>query len=69
MEDCRCNKYDKPKDLLLDIFIVSSHLKLLTCVKCGGLMGEWTDKIAPNKKIVFKKRTGTLKIILKVISN
>ncbi len=69
MEDCRCNKYDKPKDLLLDIFIVSSHLKLLRCVKCGGLMGEWTDKIAPIKRSYSKKRTGTLKIILKVISN
>ena len=42
MEDCRCTKYDKTKDLLLDIFIVSSHLKLLRCVKCGGLIGEWT---------------------------
>ena len=55
MEDCRCTKYDKTKDLLLDIFIVSSHLKLLRCVKCGGLIGEWTDKITPKKRSYSKK--------------
>ena len=61
MEGCRCNKYDKTKDLLLDIFIVSSHLKLLSCVKCGGLVGEWTDKIAPIKRSYSKKEQELLK--------
>ena len=55
MEDCRCTKYDKTKDLLLNFFIVSPHLKLLRCVKCGGLIGEWTDKITPKKRFYSKK--------------
>jgi len=61
MEDCRCIKYDKTKDLLLDIFIVSSHLKLLRCVKCGGLICEWTDKITPKKRSYSKKEQELLK--------
>jgi hypothetical protein len=47
--------------LLLDIFVVSSHLKLLRCIKCGGLVGEWTDKIAPVKRTYSKKEQELLK--------
>ena len=55
MEDCQCNKYDKTRELRLDIFVVSAHLKLLRCIKCGGLVGEWIDKIAPIKRTYSKK--------------
>ena len=61
MKDCICNKSDKSKDLLLDIFIVSSHLTLLRCVKCGGLIGEWTDKITPIKRSYSKEEQEILK--------
>jgi hypothetical protein len=61
MEDCLCNKYDKTKDLLLDIFVVSSNLKLLRCIKCGGVVAEWTDKIAPIKRSYTKKEQELLK--------
>ena len=73
MEDCLCNKYDKTKDLLLDIFIVSSHLKLLRCVKCGGLIGEWTDKITPIKlkivliKTVYKSSISHINIVVNLL--
>ncbi|HEX5186784.1 MAG TPA: hypothetical protein VFV86_07825 [Nitrososphaeraceae archaeon] len=50
MEDCICNKNDKAKTLLLDSFIVSTHLTILRCIKCGGLIGEWTDKLTPIKR-------------------
>jgi hypothetical protein len=61
MKDCICNKSDKAKDFLLDIFIVSSHLTLLRCVKCGGLIGEWTDKITPIKRSYSKEEQEILK--------
>ena len=61
MKDCLCNKYDKTKDSLLDIFVVSSHLKLLRCMKCGGLVAEWTDKIALIKRSYSKKEQELLK--------
>ena len=61
MKDCICNKSDKRKYLLLDIFIVSSHLTLLRCVKCGGLIGEWTDKITPIKRPYSKEEQEILK--------
>lgn len=62
MEDCICNKNDKAKDdLLLDIFIVSSHLTILRCIKCGGLIGEWTDKIKPIKRSYSKEEQEILK--------
>jgi hypothetical protein len=61
MEDCQCNKNDKTRDFHLDIFVVSSHLKLLRCIKCGGLVGEWIDKIAPIKRTYSKKEQELLK--------
>ncbi|HEX2405609.1 MAG TPA: hypothetical protein VHJ38_00250 [Nitrososphaeraceae archaeon] len=61
MEDCICNKNDKAKDLLLDIFIVSSHLTILRCIKCGGLIGEWIDKITPIKRSYSKVEQEILK--------
>ena len=62
MEDCICNKNDKAKDdLLLDIFIVSSHLTILRCIKCGGLIGEWTDKITPIKRSYSEEEQEILK--------
>lgn len=62
MEDCICNKNDKAKgNLLLDIFTVSSHLTILRCIKCGGLIGEWTDKITPIKRSYSKEEQEILK--------
>jgi hypothetical protein len=61
MEDCQCNKYDKTRGFPLDVFVVSSHLKLLRCIKCGGLVGEWIDKIAPIKRTYSKKEQELLK--------
>jgi len=61
MEDCQCNKYDKTLSFPLDVFVVSSHLKLLRCIKCGGLVGEWIDKIAPIKRTYSKKEQELLK--------
>ena len=51
MKDCLCNKYDKTKDLLLDIFVISSHLKLLRCIKCGGFPIIWHYKTSSHKWI------------------
>jgi len=61
MKDCICKKSDKAKDFLLDVFIVSSHLTLLRCVKCGGLIGEWTDKITPIRRPYSKEEQEILK--------
>lgn len=61
MEDCKCNKYDKAKNLKLDTFIVSSHLTILRCSKCGGLIGEWLNKITPFKRSYTIEEQETLK--------
>jgi hypothetical protein len=61
MKECICNKRGKAKDLLLDVFIVSSHLTILRCVKCCGLIGEWTDKITPIKRSYSKEEQEILK--------
>jgi hypothetical protein len=61
MEDCICNKNDKAKTFLLDSFIVSTHLTILRCIKCGGLIGEWTDKITPIKRGYSKEEQEILK--------
>jgi hypothetical protein len=61
LEDCICNKNDKTKNLILDIFIVSSHLTILRCAKCGGLIGEWLDKITPIKRPYSKEEQEILK--------
>jgi hypothetical protein len=50
MKNCICNKSDKVNILLLDLFVVSKHSTILRCIKCGGLIGEWTDKISPIKR-------------------
>ncbi|MGE0243641.1 MAG: hypothetical protein AB7P56_06910 [Nitrososphaeraceae archaeon] len=61
MEDCICNKNDKAKTLLLDLFVVSTHLTLLRCIKCGGLICEWTDKITPIKRGYLENEQEILK--------
>lgn len=46
------------------MFLLESVLhiwRMLRCVKCGGLIGEWTDKITPKKRSYSKKEQELLK--------